>query len=351
MVKTIKLITGFNAILLNFLGFRNSILDKLPVGLYNKHLNIYSDVRIISNLFKSELKHGSENALTQELAMKKDSFRDQVVIVTGASAGIGRALALQLAAQEARVALAARRVERLEQVATECRKLGGEALVVPTDVSDEVQCKVLVEKTIAVFRRLDILINNAGLAASALFEDYPDLKLFHHTMGVNFYGAVYCTYYALPHLIQSHGRIVAISSLGGKAALPYNTPYNASKYAMHGFYDSLRMELKQHGVSVTLVCPWWVASEFHEAQLDKNGVPRGERGRAYYTKRTMTSDRCAAITLRAAARRRREVLIGPGHLAVWLKLLTPDFLDWLVIKVFLAGAVRQARKNLGISKN
>lgn len=97
-------------------------------------------------------------------------------------------------------------------------------------------------------------------------------------MDVNFYGAVYCTYYALPHLKQAKGRIVAMSSMGGKAAIPYNTPYISSKYAMHGFYDALRMELTQHSVSITVVCPWWVVTEFHEAQMNKDGVPRGARG-------------------------------------------------------------------------
>ncbi len=207
--------------------------------------------------------------------MRPDVFRDQAVIVTGASAGIGKALALQLARQGARVAIAARRAERLEQVAEECHLLGAEVLVVPTDVSDEAQCKALVESTVAAFGRLDMLINNAGLAATALFDEFPDLSLFRHTMDVNFYGAVYCTYYALPYLKQTQGRIVAISSLGGKAAIPYNTPYCASKYGMHGFYDSLRMELYQHGVSVTVICPWWVATEFHAAQLTKDGTPRG----------------------------------------------------------------------------
>src|SRR5512142_3213290 len=107
-----------------------------------------------------------------------------------------------------------------------------------------------------------MLVNNARLAASALFDDFPTLELFRRTVDVNFYGAVYCTYYALPELKRSRGRILSISSLGGKTAIPYNTPYCASKYAMHGFYDALRMELVPHGVTCTVVCPWWVRTEF-----------------------------------------------------------------------------------------
>lgn len=275
--------------------------------------------------------------------MKPNPFQDHVVIVTGASAGIGKSLALMLASRCAKVVVAARRAERLEQIGESCRMFCGEVLVLPTDVSDEAQCKALVERTIAAYGRLDMLINNAGLAASALFDEFPDLNLFKHTMDVNFYGAVYCTYYALPYLKQTKGRIVAVSSMGGKAGLPYNTPYCSSKYAMHGFYDSLRMELHQHGVSVTLVCPWWVATEFHESQMNKDGVPRGERGRAYYTKKTMTSDQCARIVLSAAFKRRREVLMGPGALAVWLKAFAPGLLDWLAVKVFLEPAIRRGK--------
>jgi short-subunit dehydrogenase len=275
--------------------------------------------------------------------MKKLAFHDHVVIITGASSGIGQALALQLAGQGAKVVLAARRADRLEQVAAECRQAGGEALVVPTDVTDEAQCRALVEKTIERFGRLDLLVNNAGLAVIALLEDFSDLGLFKHTMDVNFYGAVHCTYYALPHLKQTRGRIVAISSLGGKAALPYNTPYIASKFAMHGFFDSLRMEMMQHGVSVTIICPSWVVTGFHEAQMDKDGIPKGPRGRAIYSEKTMTAERCAEITLRAAYQRRREVLMSPGRLAAWLKLLAPGFLDWFAIKVFLGAAIRRAK--------
>jgi short-subunit dehydrogenase len=277
--------------------------------------------------------------------MNGNEFREQVVIVTGASAGIGKSLALLLASQGARVVIAARRAERLEAIVEQCRMNRGEVLAVPTDVADEAQCKALIEKTIATYGRLDMLINNAGLAASALFDEYPNLDLFKHTVEVNFYGAVYCTYYALPHLKRTHGRIVTVSSVGGKAAIPYNTPYCASKYALHGFYDSLRMELTQHGVSCSVVCPWWVATEFHEAQLNKDGVPRGAIGRAYYTKKTMTADQCARIVLNAAYKRRREVLMGPGTLATWLRLLAPGFLDWIAVNVFLKSAVRRARQN------
>jgi short-subunit dehydrogenase len=103
------------------------------------------------------------------------------------------------------------------------------------------------------------------------------------------------------------------------------------------------MELKKHDVSCTVICPWWVATEFHEAQLTKEGMPRGQRGRAYYTKKTMTSDQCAEIILNAAEKRRREVLMGPGTLATWLKVISPTFLDWLTYRIFLEPAIRRAR--------
>ena len=275
--------------------------------------------------------------------MKKDVFRGQVVIVTGASTGIGKWLALLLASQGAKVAIAARRAERLEEVAQEFRSRDGEVLVIPTDVGDEAQCKNLIEKTVATFGRLDMLINNAGLAVAALLREYVDLHLFRHVMDVNFYGAVHCTYYALPYLMQSKGRIVTVSSLGGKGGLPYNTSYTASKYALHGFYDSLRMEMQPHGVSVSVICPYWVVTEFHEALLDKNGMPRGKQGRALYTPKMMTAERCAEIILEAAYKRKRELLMGPGGLLVWIKLLAPNFLDRLAIKTILEPIARRTR--------
>jgi short-subunit dehydrogenase len=280
-----------------------------------------------------------------EVSMVRETFRGQVAIVTGASSGIGRALALQLAAQGARVVIAARRTDLLAEVATACRKAGGEILVVPTDVAEEAQCKRLVEQTVDAYGGVDLLVANAGLAVIARLEDYTDLGLFKHVMDVNFYGAVHCTYYALPYLMRAGGRIVAISSLGGKAPAPYNSPYIASKFAMHGFFDSLRIELIKSGVSVTIVCPYWVVTGFHEAQLDKDGTPRGPRGRAIYTEKMMSADRCAAITLHAAEKRQREVMLGPTRLVAWLKLLAPGLIDRYVI-AFLKAAVRREEKNV-----
>lgn len=267
--------------------------------------------------------------------MNTTNFHSKAVIITGASSGIGRALALQLADQGACMALAARNAERLEALAAECTQRGGKAIAVPTDVTDEKQCQALVEQAISAFGQLDMLINNAGMGAIGLFEELPDLTLFKRVMDVNFYGAVYCTYYALPHLKKTQGRIVNISSMGGKLPIPYNTNYISSKYAMHGFSDSLRMELDAAGVSVTVICPYWVVTEFHERQVDRFGTPVGPKGRALYTDRMMTANQCAQIILKAAERRKREVLMGPGWSAVWMKMIAPGLMDRMIIKMLL----------------
>jgi len=276
--------------------------------------------------------------------MSDKPFQNQAVVITGASSGIGRALALRLAEQGAWLALAARDAQRLAVLADECRQRGGKAIAVPTDVTVEAQCQALIERAVAEFGRLDVLINNAGIGATGLLEELPDLTLFRRVMEVNFYGTVTCTYYAVKHLKQTQGRIVNISSLGGRSPLPYNSNYIASKYAVHGFSDSLRMELAQAGVSVTLICPYWVVTEFHERLLDQNGVPRGPQGRAIYSPKTMTADRCAVITLKAAARRKREVLMGPGWSAVWLRMLAPGLADRITIEMVLKPAAKRARQ-------
>jgi short-subunit dehydrogenase len=186
-----------------------------------------------------------------------------------------------------------------------------------------------------------MLVNNAGMAVVSKLEDLPDLHHFKQVMDVNFYGMVYCTYYALPYIKEASGRIVNVSSLGGVMAIPFNTSYIASKFAVNGFSDSLRMELTKAGVSVTVICPYWVVTEFHERYLDRNGKPKGPSGRGIYKDKTMTANRCAQIILKAARRRKREVLMGTGRMGVWLKLIAPNLVDKMVVEAVLRPAAKR----------
>ena len=274
--------------------------------------------------------------------MKTSSFQNHVVIVTGASSGIGKALALQLSKEGACLSLAARNPERLGNLAQECHDLGGQAIPVPTDVAEQAQCQRLIEATIQQFGRIDMLVNNAGFSLVGKFEQLPSLELFQQVMEVNFNGVVQCTYYALPYLKDTGGSIVNVSSLGGKLAIPYNTSYIASKFAVTGFSDSLRMELRNEGVSVTVIYPYWVVTEFHERMLDKNGQARGPGGRAIYTEKMMTAEQCAEIVIKAAKRRQREVVMGPGTIATWLKLIAPSLMDKIIIERFLKPMVKRS---------
>ena len=273
--------------------------------------------------------------------MTTNTFREKTVVVTGASSGIGKALTLQLADEGAWLALAAREVQRLDALVLECQQRGGKAIAIPTDVADESQCCTLIQRTRETYGRIDMLVNNAGMAVVSKLEDLPDLHHFKQVMDVNFYGMVYCTYYALPYIKEASGRIVNVSSLGGVMAIPFNTSYIASKFAVNGFSDSLRMELAKAGVSVTVICPYWVVTEFHERYLDRNGKPKGPSGRAIYTDKTMTANRCAQIILKAARRRKREVLMGPGRMGVWLKLIAPNLVDKMVVEAVLRPAAKR----------
>jgi short-subunit dehydrogenase len=277
--------------------------------------------------------------------MTTNTFREKTVVVTGASSGIGKALTLQLADEGAWLALAAREVQRLDALVLECQQRGGKAIAIPTDVADESQCCTLIQRTRETYGRIDMLVNNAGMAVVSKLEDLPDLHYFKQVMDVNFYGMVYCTYYALPYIKETSGRIVNVSSLGGVMAIPFNTSYIASKFAVNGFSDSLRMELTKAGVSVTVICPYWVVTEFHERYLDRNGKPKGPSGRAIYTDKTMTANRCAQIILKAARRRKREVLMGPGRMGVWLKLIAPNLVDKMVVEAVLRPAAKRVSEN------
>ena len=175
------------------------------------------------------------------------AYAGKVVVVTGASQGIGKALCLELAAQRPRLVLAARDAAALEAVAAECRARGAETLVVPTDVGDEAACRALVERAVERFGGVDVLVNNAGMGMLARFEDVTDLSLYERLMRVNYLGSVYPTFYALPHLKRSRGQIVAVSSLAGLNGVPMRTAYAATKHAQMGFFDSLRIELRDDG--------------------------------------------------------------------------------------------------------
>lgn len=256
------------------------------------------------------------------------AFAGQVVLLTGASSGIGAELARQFAAAGARLALAARDVVRLEQVAAECRALGGEALVVPGDVSVETACAAIVERTIAHYGHLDVLVNNAGLGSSGRFAEITDLSIFDTLMRVNFLGSVWCTSYALPHLTRSKGRLVAISSLTGLTGVPKRTAYAATKHAMAGFFDSLRIELAGTGVSVTVVYPGFVFSEINQRALSPDGTPFGDRGYVRRKGETMETDECCRQILRATARRDRDlVMTWRGKIGRLLKLISPALVD------------------------
>ena len=178
-------------------------------------------------------------------------YTGKSIVVTGASSGIGRALCLALAPQRPRLVMAARDASRLEEVAAECRAAGAEVLVVPTDVTSPDECRRMVEHTVAAFGALDVLVNNAGASMMARFDEIEDIGLYERLMRVNYLGSVYPTYYALPHLKKSRGQIVVMSSLAGLTGVPTRTGYAASKHAVFGFFDSLRIELRGTGVSVT----------------------------------------------------------------------------------------------------
>ena len=204
--------------------------------------------------------------------MKNSKLHEEVVIITGASSGIGKELALQLAEKGAWLSLAARNTERLENLAEQCQKIGTSAISVPTDVAIQEDCKNLIEKSIQAYGKIDILINNAGIAIDSRFDDLPELDLFKRVIEVNFYGSVYCTYYALPYLKQNGGRLVAVSSQRGRFSSAKADGYGASKHAKVGFFTSLRNELINSGVSITMMYPGWVSTFYF--QFDTKAVIR-----------------------------------------------------------------------------
>ena len=220
--------------------------------------------------------------------------------------------------------LAARNEARLTQVATQCADLGAQALVVATDVSQEADCRQLVASAIDSFGRIDALINNAGMSAQALFEDVKaqDLAWYEQLMRINLWGSVWCSHAALPYLKQSRGRIVAVSSLAGLIGVPGRTAYSASKFAMTGFFEALRAELKGAGVSVTTAYPGVVATQIRHHGFNAAGLAAGASG--LKEDDAMSVEECARLILQGMERRDREVVMtARGKLGRWLKLVAP----------------------------
>jgi short-subunit dehydrogenase len=264
------------------------------------------------------------------------SFANKTIILTGASAGIGRALALSLAQQGANLVLAARNQAALEEIAAACTNQTGSAIAsgsapraiaIPTDVTQPEACQQLIEKAIATFGQIDSLINNAGISMVTRFDEITDLSIFEQVMQVNYLGGVYCTHYALPYLKASRGLLVAISSLCGKTAVSTRTGYVASKHAMQGFFDTLRIELRGTGVDVLVVSPGFVATDIRERALGANGQPVGQSPRDE-SKGNMSVDECVRQIVWAMERRKREHLMTlKGKVTPWAKLMAPGFVD------------------------
>ncbi len=248
------------------------------------------------------------------------------IILTGASEGIGRALALELARRRARIALAARDRDRLESLAQECRALGGEAVAVPTDIGNQQDCEWLAQEAVKAFGGLDIVIHNAGITMWSRFDALQDFEIFDTLMRVNYLGPVHLTAHTLPHLKQSAGLIVAVASLAGMTGVPERSGYAASKHAMIGFFDSLRIELAATGVDVTVIAPDFVVSEIHKRAIGANGEPLGDS--PMQQSKIMTAPECAAQIARAIERRQRLLLMSTrGKLGRWLKILAPSVID------------------------
>jgi len=258
-------------------------------------------------------------------------FSENVIILTGASEGIGRALALALAPQKPKLVIAARQAERLESLAGECRALGAEALPVTTDVTDEAQCRRLTEKAVEAFGRVDTLVVNAGATMWTRLDQLRDPSVLEKVMAVNYFGAAYCTMAALPYLKASRGRIVAIASVAGLTGVPERTGYSASKHAMVGFFDSLRIELEDTGVTVTVIAPDFVVSQIHRRALGADGRPLGET--PMQEARIMTAERCAELIVTAMEKRQRLLITSlRGKLGRWFKLIAPGLIDRIARK-------------------
>ncbi|MDP2889800.1 MAG: SDR family oxidoreductase [Bacteroidota bacterium] len=253
-------------------------------------------------------------------------MKNKVVVITGASSGIGRALAKEFALKGAKLSLGARRTELLENLRNELP--GTEIFIKKTDVSSENDCRMLIDETIKKYGQIDVLINNAGISMRALFEDV-DLNVIRNLMDVNFYGTVYCTKFALPHLLKTKGSLVGVISIAGYVGLPGRTGYSASKFAIRGFLDTVRIENLKKGLHVLVAAPGFTASEVRKAALTEDGSQQGETPRD--ESKMMSAEECARRIVCAIEKRKRSLILTftEGKLTVFMGKFFPALLDKL----------------------
>jgi short-subunit dehydrogenase len=259
--------------------------------------------------------------------VKPRDLSGRVVVVTGASSGIGAATAVACGRAGMRVVLAARRAERLAAVAADVTAAGGDARVVPADVADEAAVRALIEDAVSVWGRLDVLVNNAGVGILAAVDQTTPAE-FDRLLRVNYLAAVHGVLAALPHMRrQGAGHIVNVASVIGKRASPFRAAYVGSKFALVGFSEALRMELRGSGIDVTCVCPIGTATEFHGIEPNRLGVP-GRSGPI------QSAEHVARAIVRALRRPRAEVHpYPPARLLFLANVLAPGLVDRLLMRL------------------
>jgi short-subunit dehydrogenase len=254
-------------------------------------------------------------------------MKDKVVIVTGASSGIGLATAKEFARQGAKVVLASRSSDLLQSIELSIKSAGYEAFAVTTDVTSEEDCRNLITNTIEKYGKLDILVNNAGMSMRALFRDV-DISVLKRLFDVNFWGAINCTKYALPYLIKSRGSVVGVSSIAGFVGLPCRTGYSASKYALHGFLETLRIENLKNGLHVLIMCAGFTKSDIRKKALTADGSPQGFTPRE--EEKMMLPEDVARAIVKAIYRRRNYVILTlEGKMTALVKRIAPRFLEYV----------------------
>jgi short-subunit dehydrogenase len=272
--------------------------------------------------------------MTAALTSSDAPLPSHVIVLTGASDGIGAEMARQWARRrgtELGLVLAARSVDKLDAVAGECRALGAQVRVQRCDVSVEAECRALVAAAVETFGGIDTLVNNAGMSAHARFEDTDNLAWTETLMRINHWGAVWCTHAALPHLKARRGRLVAVASLAGLVGVPGRSAYSSTKFAMVGFFESLRTELQASGVSVTLAYPGVVATETRRRGFDAHGRPAGRSG--LDERGAMPVETAARLIVEGTEARRRDVVMtARGRLGRWLKLAAPGLVDRIALR-------------------